>query len=256
MIKTVNRHQLHLIIIYITVACWATVMFLFLPACSGKHKKFADAINKEDTLASMETLGVTTYISDSGLIRYKIVAEKWDIFDKKNPSFWAFERGVYLEKFDTLFHIDASIKADTAYYFDKKKLWELRGDVHIQNLQGDKFETELLYWDEKTQRIYSDKHIHIEQADQGEIDGYYGFEANQQLTEYTIYNNSGIFNVNNTGTAQAQPVRTDSVNTEEAVQSVPSRSMARRSERTDYNTELSNRRESIKADTIRLKREQ
>ena len=234
-------------------------MFLFLPACSGKHKKFADAINKEDTLASMETLGVTTYISDSGLIRYKIVAEKWDIFDKKNPSFWAFERGVYLEKFDTLFHIDASIKADTAYYFDKKKLWELRGNVHIQNLQGDKFDTEQLFWDEKEQRIYSDKHIHIEQADQGQIDGYYGFESNQQLTEYTIYNNSGIFNVSNNGTIPEQGAKTDTVGNDSVQMNLqPSRSMARRSVRTDYNAELSNRRESIKApgDTIRLQRKE
>lgn len=234
-------------------------MFLFLPACSGKHKKFADAINKEDTLASMETLGVTTYISDSGLIRYKIVAEKWDIFDKKNPSFWAFERGVYLEKFDSLFHIDASIKADTAYYFDKKKLWELRGNVHIQNLQGDKFDTEQLFWDEKEQRIYSDKHIHIEQADQGQIDGYYGFESNQQLTEYTIYNNSGIFNVSNNGTNPEQGAKTDSVGNDSVQMNLqPSRSMARRSVRTDYNAELSNRRESIKApgDTIRLQRKE
>ncbi len=234
-------------------------MFLFLPACTGKHKKFADAINKEDTLASMETLGVTTYISDSGLIRYKIVAEKWDIFDKKNPSFWAFERGVYLEKFDTLFHIDASIKADTAYYFDKKKLWELRGNVHIQNLQGDKFDTEQLFWDEKEQRIYSDKHIHIEQADQGQIDGYYGFESNQQLTEYTIYNNSGIFNVSNNGTTPEQGAKTDSVGNDSVQMNLqPSRSMARRSVRTDYNAELSNRRESIKAsgDTIRLQRKE
>ena len=234
-------------------------MFLFLPACTGKHKKFADAINKEDTLASMETLGVTTYISDSGLIRYKIVAEKWDIFDKKNPSFWAFERGVYLEKFDSLFHIDASIKADTAYYFDKKKLWELRGNVHIQNLQGDKFDTEQLFWDEKEQRIYSDKHIHIEQADQGQIDGYYGFESNQQLTEYTIYNNSGIFNVSNNGTNPEQGAKTDSVGNDSVQMNLqPSRSMARRSVRTDYNAELSNRRESIKAsgDTIRLQRKE
>ena len=40
---------------------------------------------------------------------------------KKNPPYWAFEKGVYLEKFDSLFHIDASIKADTAYYYEKKE---------------------------------------------------------------------------------------------------------------------------------------
>lgn len=84
---------------------------------------------------------------------------------KKNPPYWAFEKGVYLEKFDSLFHIDASIKADTAYYYEKKKLWELRSNVHIRSQRGDKFDTDLLFWDEKQERVYSDKFIRIEQED-------------------------------------------------------------------------------------------
>ena len=116
---TVNISKPYPAILHITVACWATVMFILSPSCSNKDENLAKSISKEDTIATMETLGVTTYISDSGLIRYKIVAEKWDVFDKKNPPYWAFERGIYLEKFDTLFHIDANIKADTAYYFNR-----------------------------------------------------------------------------------------------------------------------------------------
>ena len=100
----------------------------------------------------MKTLGVTTLISDSGITRYKIITEEWEIYDKKNPPYWAFEKGVYLEKFDSLFHIDASIKADTAYYYEKKKLWELRSNVHIRSQRGDKFDTDLLFWDEKQER--------------------------------------------------------------------------------------------------------
>ena len=36
------------------------------------------------------------------------------------------------------------------------------GNVHIQNLKGEQFDTELLYWDQRTQRIYSDEFIRIE----------------------------------------------------------------------------------------------
>ena len=112
---------------HITAAILAAVMCVLFPACSGNNKNLADAIAENDTLPSMTSLGVTTLVSDSGITRYKIVTEEWVIFDKKNPPYWAFEKGVYLEKFDTLFHIDASIKADTAYYYEKKKLWELKG---------------------------------------------------------------------------------------------------------------------------------
>ena len=113
----------------ITVVVWTTVMFVLFPACSGDNKNLAEAITERDSLPTMKTLGVTTLISDSGITRYKIITEEWEIYDKKNPPYWAFEKGVYLEKFDSLFHIDASIKADTAYYYEKKKLWELRSNV-------------------------------------------------------------------------------------------------------------------------------
>ena len=190
--------------INITAAFYAAVMFVLFPACSGKDKNLAEAITERDSLPSMRSLGVTTHISDSGITRYKIITEEWTVFDKKNPPYWAFEKGVYLEKFDSLFRIDASIKADTAYYYEKKKLWELRSNVSIRNLKGDKFDTELLFWDEKKEEIYSDKYIRIEQEDKT-ITGY-GFESNQELTEYQIRNTTGIFTVeDNSATMNTTP---------------------------------------------------
>lgn len=183
-------------IINITVAFYATVMFVLFPGCSKSGKNLAAAVEERDSLSSMTSLGVTTLISDSGITRYKIITEEWSIFDKKDPPYWAFEKGVYLEKFDTLLHIDASIKADTAYYYDRKKLWELKGNVQIRSQRGDKFETSQMFWDEKNKTVYSDKYIKIEQEDKT-LTGY-GFESNQELTEYVIKNTTGIFIIEDT----------------------------------------------------------
>ena len=191
-----QKNQTYLKTLNITAAFLAAVMFILFPACTGKDKKLAEAISENDTLPSMKSLGVTTLISDSGITRYKVVAEEWLIYDKKNPPYWAFEKGVYLEKFDTLFRIDASIKADTAYYHEKKKLWELKGHVQILSQRGDKFQTDLLFWDEKKEKVYSDKFIQIEQEDK--IIKGYGFESNQDLTEYEIKNTTGVFTIEDT----------------------------------------------------------
>lgn len=196
----------------ITAAFYAAVMFVLFPSCSNKGKNLADAVSENDTLPTMSSLGVTTLISDSGITRYKIVTEEWIVFDKKSPSYWSFEKGVYLEKFDTLFHIDASIKADTAYYYDKKKLWELRSNVQIQSQRGDKFETELLFWDENKEKVYSDKYIRISQEDKV-ITGY-GFESDQNLTEYQIKNTTGIFTVEDKAASPTNGQQTDSLKTE------------------------------------------
>ena len=196
----------------ITAAFYAAVMFVLFPSCSNKGKNLADAVSENDTLPTMSSLGVTTLISDSGITRYKIITEEWIVFDKKSPSYWSFEKGVYLEKFDTLFHIDASIKADTAYYYDKKKLWELRSNVQIQSQRGDKFETELLFWDENKEKVYSDKYIRISQEDKV-ITGY-GFESDQNLTEYQIKNTTGIFTVEDKAASPTNGQQTDSLKTE------------------------------------------
>jgi LPS export ABC transporter protein LptC len=119
--------------------------------------------------------------------------KEWLIFDKKNPSYWAFEKGVYLEQFDEQHKVEASIKADTAYYYDKQRLWKLVGHVKIQNREGEKFTTELLYWNQTTEKVYSDKYIKIVQPDR--IITGYGFESNQQMTIYKIMNMEGIFYV-------------------------------------------------------------
>ena len=112
-----------------------------------------------------------------------------------------------------MLHIDASIKADTAYYYEKKKLWKLKGNVHIQSQRGDKFDTELLFWDENDKKVYSDKFIRIEQEDKT-ITGY-GFESNQELTDYVIRNTTGVFTVENqattTNNTPKDSVRQDSI---------------------------------------------
>ncbi|NDW13253.1 LPS export ABC transporter periplasmic protein LptC [Bacteroides sp. 214] len=168
-------------------------MLLSFSSCAGKKKDLGEAINERDSLPMLETLGVTSFVSDSGITRYRIDTEEWLVFDRKKPSYWSFEKGVYVEKFDSLFRVDASIKADTAYYFDKDKLWELRSKVHIQNIKGEQFDTDLLFWNEKTGKVYSDRFIRIEQTDR--IITGYGFESDQQMTDYRIHNISGIFYV-------------------------------------------------------------
>ena len=76
-----KKQESHFIFLNITVAIWATVMFVLFPACSGGEKNLAEAITERDSLPSMKTLGVTTLISDSGITRYKIITEEWEIYD-------------------------------------------------------------------------------------------------------------------------------------------------------------------------------
>lgn len=194
----------------ITIVLGTIVMLLLFSSCIGRKKELGKAITERDSLSVMDTRGVTTLVSDSGITRYRINTEEWLVFDRKSPPYWAFEKGVYLEKFDSLFQIEASIKADTAYFYNKEELWKLMGNVEIQNLKGEHFTTSLLYWDQRKQKIYSDRFIRIEQPDRV-ITGGRGFESNQQMTVYTILEPGANFYVDE-NVAQPDSLTTDTIN--------------------------------------------
>ena len=173
-----------------TTTAAAVVVLLFVTSCNDAQS-VSISIEQRDSLAMMSTYGVSTVISDSGRISYKIDTDEWLIFDKRNPPYWAFEKGVYLEKYDRDMNVEATIKCDTAYYYSSIKLWKLAGNVDIRNLKEERFYTDLMYWDQDKAEIYSDAYIKIEQKDQ--VTEGVGFSSNQNMTHWEIKNTKGIY---------------------------------------------------------------
>ncbi|WP_446776676.1 LPS export ABC transporter periplasmic protein LptC [Macellibacteroides fermentans] len=191
----------------ITAALFAAVMFILLSTSCGKeNKEVVDVSFDPEKSYTMKALDISTLISDSGITRYRLNTKKWLVFEKAAEPHWYFPDGVYVEKFDTLFRAEASIKADTAYYYDKKGLWKLIGNVKVSSLAGERFETALLFWDQRTEKVYSDKFIRIEQAERV-ITGI-GFESNQSMTLYKIFNPQGVFPVSE---SRADSLKQDTV---------------------------------------------
>lgn len=171
----------------------AVVVLIFLFSCKKSTRSVIPSFEHSDSIAVMSTYGVSTIISDSGHIRYRINADEWHVYGKRRPPYWAFEKGLYLEQFDTLMNIEATIKCDTAFYFNEMKLWKLIGNVNMRNPNNQRFYTDLLYWDQNEELIYSDAYIRVEQEEQ--ITEGVGFSSNQDLSVWQIRNTKGIYTV-------------------------------------------------------------
>ena len=104
---------------------------------------------------------------------------------------WNFPQGLFVIKYDNRMKEDGSFTADTATYWSVKKLWRFDRNVRMKNVNGDRFLTQQLFWDQNLRKLYSDSFIHIERSDRI-IEGY-GFESNEEMTEYVIRRPSGIF---------------------------------------------------------------
>ena len=173
------------------ISCSLFFAFVLLVACEQPREHTAPAIHERDSVSMMTTYGVNTLISDSGVIKYRIITERWDVNTIKQPSRWTFERGVFLEQFDEKFHIEGYIFADTAWYYDQKKLWELRGRVRIRNNNGLVFRSEELFWDGINHEFYSYKYSKVVTPER-ELEGTY-FRSDEQMRHYVVTNSTGSF---------------------------------------------------------------
>ena len=169
----------------------AAFVAMILSGCNDVQEHTAPAIRDRDSASVITSYGVNTLISDSGVIKYKIITERWDVNTIKNPSRWTFEKGVFFEQFDEKFHVQAYIQADTAWYFDQQKLWHLRGRVKIRNINGLLYESEELYWDGVRHELYSNVFSKVTTPERS-MEGTY-FLSDERMTHYTVSNSKGSF---------------------------------------------------------------
>lgn len=183
-----------------TAVIVTAVLLVFTCSCTHNAGEGYPKVENRDSLPVLRSTGVSTLISDSGVIRYKLIAEEWWVYDKTDPTKWAFEKGLFLEKFNEQFHVDAFITADTAYYYDEQRLWELRGRVQVKNLKGETFRTSILFWSQNDHRVYSHAFMRINGIEQ-QLAGY-DFTSDEQMTNYRIHASAGAFPMGATETRQ------------------------------------------------------
>ncbi len=170
------------------------VIALFIVTADSKEEaieRTAPAIHDRESEAMMTSYGVNTLISDSGVIKYRIVTERWEVNNAKKPSRWTFDKGLFLTQFDEQFHVHGYIQADTAFYYDQSHLWELRSRVRVLTKDGLRFSSEQLFWDEIQHKFYSYVYSRVVTPERT-LQGTY-FWSDEKMTRYYVSNSKGSF---------------------------------------------------------------
>lgn len=149
-------------IVLLAAAIFIFTMPVWFASCGEKDKAVVSIDYDSGAIPSIGTDSTSMLVSDSGIVRYKAIAKTWNMYEQIKDKYWHFPDGLYLEQFDTLFHIVVSVKADSAWYFSYKKLWKLKGNVFIDKHQdGKTYTSQEFYWDQQARRIYSDSLVNI-----------------------------------------------------------------------------------------------
>lgn len=146
------------------------------------------------TLPSLTVRNDTTVYTDSGKIQLVLISPLVESFEKAEIPYTEFKSGIKV-----LFHNGhkepvASVRSKYAKYDENKKLWELHDSVVAINEAGEKLETELLFWDQNKELIYTDRFVKITTEDQ--ILQGYGLESDPRLSRRKIKNISATIWVN------------------------------------------------------------
>lgn len=168
-------------------------MFCFLIgiySCGNKNAELVEI--QEYTGPIREGKNLVVLRSDSAVVNLKMETPR--ILDFGNGD-QEFPDGFFLEFYDKFGEPTSSLRADYCFYTKKTTLYKATGNVVVQDYEkGDKLNTEELFWDQKKEKVFTDKFVRIEKD--GEIHMGDGLEANQDISFWKILNPKGTISLN------------------------------------------------------------
>lgn len=167
-----------------------TVFLGIVMLCSCKND--IDVINTFTEIHNLPTQlvrNLETIYTDSGKIQIKLLAPELKRFSNVEEPYIEFPARIKVVFFDKNQEPESRLTAKYAIYSETNKLWEARDSVIAINNLGDTLNTELLFWDEKKELIYTNKFVKI--TTENEVIWGEGLEANQEFTDWKIKNVKG-----------------------------------------------------------------
>jgi LPS export ABC transporter protein LptC len=154
-------------------------------------------IPKSDLLSlpSVKVRDFKTIFTDSGRLQLVMTSPLMEQFDNTDSPYSEFRSGIKVFFHDGHKKPVASATAKYAKFNKSSNLWELKDSVVVVNENNDKLETEVLYWNQTKDLIYTDRFVKITNEDQ--IMQGYGFESDLHLQHRKIKKASAIIYINN-----------------------------------------------------------
>jgi len=156
---------------------------LFFCSCENQLAEVEKFI-PEDFVGKENFKDIEILYSDSAIVRVRITAPHMVRFlDRREPR-QEFDGGIVVDFFNERKRITSKLSAKHATRYEKKKEILVRDSVVLESVGDQKLETSELIWDEKEERIHTNKFVMITTPEE-KIWGY-GFEANQEFTRWKI----------------------------------------------------------------------
>jgi LPS export ABC transporter protein LptC len=165
----------------------------FIFACKNDNIEKIQVLTASDNLPIEVGTNILLNYTDSGLVKAKVFAPTLERFDNDKSNQSIMKKGITAYFYNNQKKITSYIKSKYAIRDDRARTMTVKNDVIVVNIKGDTLRTELLIWDEKTNKINTNEAVKITTPD--EIIYGDGLESNTEFSQYKIFKIKGIISL-------------------------------------------------------------
>ena len=173
-IKLSLRRSVHLSNLYSILLFLTT---LFLSSCENDPKVVEEWTKKAELREEAKI--IESYLSQSGVMKAKLTAPLMYRY-QRDTVFTEFPNTLHVDFYDDSVRVESWLTANYGIYYDNLNKVFLRDSVTVINNAGDTLRTPELWWDQNSQKFYTDKPARLDGKDK-HLTGTQGLEATQDL---------------------------------------------------------------------------
>jgi LPS export ABC transporter protein LptC len=134
--------------------------------------------------------GITVVYADTSDVQWKLRSDRWEEErTANNPTREVFSGNVRAIQWVRGRATGTEMTADRVIRDVKERIWELQGNVLIQTSERKTLRTQTIFWNREEGRVYGESWVEI--REQGQTLSGIGFEAQDDLSTYSIFEVSG-----------------------------------------------------------------
>jgi len=144
-----------------------------------------------------EATNIVSYLSQEGIMKAKLVSPlMYRVLD--DTLYVEFPNKLHVDFYDDSTKIESWVDAKYGKYFEALNKVYLRDSVVVISVNGDTLRSHDLWWDQNTQKFYTDTIAHYNGPD-NQVTGTMGMEATQDLKTVTFKYPNALMNLNDAG---------------------------------------------------------
>ena len=155
--------------------------FFFL-SCENDQKAIDDLTKPKAMIE--EAKNIESYLSQGSMLKAKLMAP-YMLRSESDTTFVEFPKSLHVDFYDSTGKVDSHLDSKYGKYYESLNKVYLRDSVLVYNLQGDSMRSPDLWWDQNTQRIYTDKKVWVKKGGTV-LTGQNGMESRPDLSDINI----------------------------------------------------------------------